>query len=99
MFWAAALFALLRPQIVPYHLRPRRRAHLVAQTGQFTAGDVLEEPCNVVLTHTNCDFDSLASAVALAKLWSVQRPELPTHVVLPRDANPLVARFLAYQTM
>ena len=96
MFWAAALFALLRPQIVPYHLRPRRRAHLVAQTGQFTAGDVLEEPCNVVLTHTNCDFDSLASAVALAKLWSVQRPELPTHVVLPRGANPLVARFLAY---
>ena len=97
MFWAAALFALLRPQIVPHYLRPpRRRAHLVAQTGQFTAGDVLEEPCNVVLTHTNCDFDSLASAVALAKLWSVQRPELPTHVVLPRGANPLVARFLAY---
>ena len=43
MFWAAALFALLRPQIVPHYLRPpRRRAHLVAQTGQFTAGDVLE---------------------------------------------------------
>ena len=96
MLWAA-LLALIRPQIIHYNLDPpRRRAHLVAQTGQFTAGDVLEEPCNVVLTHTNCDFDSLASAVALAKLWSVQRPELPTHVVLPRGANPLVARFLAY---
>lgn len=56
----------------------------------------LAEPCNVVLTHANADFDSLASAVALAKLWSIQRPELPTHVVLPRGANPLATRFVAY---
>eukprot|EP00962_Isochrysis_galbana_P014204 scaffold4053_cov97-Isochrysis_galbana.AAC.2 len=55
-----------------------------------------DEPCNVVLTHTNTDFDSLAGAVALAKLWSFERPELPTHVVLPRGVNPLVARFIAY---
>ena len=54
------------------------------------------EPCNVVLTHTNADFDSLAGAVALAKLWSVTRPELPSHVVMPRGVNPLVNRFLAY---
>ncbi len=27
---------------------------------------------NVVLTHAICDFDSLASAVGLAKLWSHQ---------------------------
>ena len=56
----------------------------------------LTEPCNVVLTHTNADFDSLAAAVALAKLWQVQLPERPTHVVLPRGANPLASRFLAY---
>ncbi|KAL1507572.1 hypothetical protein AB1Y20_007192 [Prymnesium parvum] len=56
----------------------------------------LREPCNVVLTHTNADFDSLAAAVALAKLWRLQRPSMPTHVVLPRGANPLAARFLAY---
>ena len=54
------------------------------------------EPCNIVLTHSNADFDSLAAAVALAKLWTVQRPEVPTHVVLPRGANPLASRFLAY---
>eukprot|EP00325_Prymnesiales_sp_UTEX-LB-985_P022653 CAMPEP_0174736246 /NCGR_PEP_ID=MMETSP1094-20130205/66348_1 /TAXON_ID=156173 /ORGANISM="Chrysochromulina brevifilum, Strain UTEX LB 985" /LENGTH=191 /DNA_ID=CAMNT_0015939319 /DNA_START=31 /DNA_END=603 /DNA_ORIENTATION=- len=57
---------------------------------------LLKEDCNVVLTHTNADFDSLAGAVALAKLWSIERPGLPTHVVTPRGVNPLVARFLAY---
>ena len=56
----------------------------------------LLEPCNIVLTHTNADFDSLAGAVALAKLWSKERPEHPTHVVMPRGVNPLVSRFLAY---
>jgi len=50
----------------------------------------------VVLTHTNADFDSLAGAVALARLWSVERPDHPTHVVMPRGVNPLVKRFLAY---
>ena len=34
--------------------------------------------------------------MALAKLWSIERPELPTHVVMPRGVNPLVSRFLAY---
>jgi hypothetical protein len=58
-------------------------------------GVVINERCNVALTHTNADFDSLAGAVALAKLWSIERPELPTHVVMPRGVNPLVARFLA----
>ena len=56
----------------------------------------LQEPCNVVLTHTNADFDSLASAVAVAKVWNVEHPEHPTHVVMPRGSNPLVSRFLAY---
>lgn len=55
-----------------------------------------DERCNVVLSHVNADFDSLAGAVALAKLWSIERPELPTHVVTPRGVNPLVSRFLAY---
>tara|TARA_B100000795_G_C22621959_1_gene369207 strand:+ start:76 stop:723 length:648 start_codon:yes stop_codon:yes gene_type:complete len=37
-----------------------------------------------------------AGACALAKLWSIERPGLPTHVVMPRGVNPLVSRFLAY---
>jgi nanoRNase/pAp phosphatase (c-di-AMP/oligoRNAs hydrolase) len=63
---------------------------------------------NVVLTHCTADFDSLASAVGLAKLWSSQNgredsdksdfdssSHLPTFVVLPRGAHPSVQRFLA----
>lgn len=30
---------------------------------------------NVVLTHAMADFDSLAAAVGLAKLWQDERPE------------------------
>lgn len=30
---------------------------------------------NVVLTHTMADFDSLAAAVGLAKLWQDERPD------------------------
>jgi len=65
------------------------------------------EPCNVVFTHTNADFDSLAAAVALSLLWSSSKGndgddtdhrlnDLPTHVVLPRGTNPIVQRFLAF---
>ncbi|KAJ8612443.1 hypothetical protein CTAYLR_006574 [Chrysophaeum taylorii] len=63
-----------------------------------TIEESLAEPCNVVLTTTNADFDSLAAACALAELWSQREPfsAVPTHVVLPRGALPSVARFLAY---
>lgn len=30
---------------------------------------------NVVLTHTTADFDTLAAAVGLAKLWQDERPD------------------------
>mmetsp|Transcript_26723 Transcript_26723/g.39580 ORF Transcript_26723/g.39580 Transcript_26723/m.39580 type:complete len:891 (-) Transcript_26723:321-2993(-) len=65
---------------------------------------------NVVLTHCTADFDTLASAVGLAKLWSNDHPAheqkkestefqssklLPTFVVLPRGAHPAVQKFLA----
>jgi len=65
---------------------------------------------NVVLTHCTADFDSLASAVGLAKLWTTSLPRsnddeesdfdssssgYPTFVVLPRGAHPAVQRFLA----
>lgn len=63
---------------------------------------------NVVLTHCTADFDTLASAVGLAKLWSTSSTEkssessafesssgLPTFVVLPRGAHPSVQRFLS----
>jgi tRNA nucleotidyltransferase (CCA-adding enzyme) len=63
----------------------------------FMAYEVSQaEVCNVVLTHTNADFDSLAGAVALAKLWKVTRPGRPTYVVTPRGVNPLVERFLMF---
>jgi len=62
---------------------------------------------NVVLTHCTADFDSLASAVGLAKLWANpsengaddssydSSSSVPTFVVLPRGAHPGVQRFLA----
>jgi tRNA nucleotidyltransferase (CCA-adding enzyme) len=56
----------------------------------------IEEPCNVVFTHTNADFDTLAAAVALSLLWTKEKPEHPTHVVLPRGVHPVVQRFLAF---
>ena len=58
---------------------------------------------NVVLTHCTADFDSLASAVGLAKLWSKNsdsnnefdsQSHVPTFVVLPRGAHPAVQKFL-----
>ena len=81
-------------------IRPSVKEHpakVVPQTG-----------FNVVLTHCTADFDSLASAVGLAKLWSAQTErevvdkgeydsasDFPTFVVLPRGAHPSVQRFLA----
>mmetsp|Transcript_21287 Transcript_21287/g.27511 ORF Transcript_21287/g.27511 Transcript_21287/m.27511 type:complete len:649 (-) Transcript_21287:192-2138(-) len=64
---------------------------------------VLEEPplenlslsYNVVLTHTTADFDSLASAVGLAKLWRKEDPWTDCFVVLPRGSHPGVAEFLS----
>lgn len=64
---------------------------------------------NVVLTHCTADFDTLASAVGLAKLWSNDHPaskagessefestkNFPTFVVLPRGAHPAVHKFLS----
>jgi tRNA nucleotidyltransferase (CCA-adding enzyme) len=69
-----------------------------------------ENGFNVVLTHCTADFDSLASAVGLAKLWSNEQPSTvshnsdsnssssiiyPTFVVLPRGCHPSVQKFLA----
>ncbi|KAL7518373.1 hypothetical protein ACHAWX_003207 [Stephanocyclus meneghinianus] len=68
-------------------------------------------PYNVVCTHITADFDTLASAIGLAKLWSlgiyddqnetmneehsIVHGPLPTYVVLPRGAHPDVSRFLS----
>lgn len=62
-------------------------------------------PYNVVCTHITADFDTLASAIGLAKLWSMgiytdedtqnEKTALPTYVVLPRGAHPDVSRFLS----
>jgi len=91
------------PKKPKFFKRPRiteQPAQIVPQSG-----------FNVVLTHCTADFDSLASAVGLAKLWSAQNNKLltddvdkskydsashlPTFVVLPRGAHPSVQRFLA----
>ena len=87
--------------IVPSFTAPAPSAGIrtCAAASRLRAADCrceLSEPCNVVLTHTNTDFDSLAGAVALARLWRNERPEHPTHVVMPRGVNPLVKKFLAY---
>eukprot|EP00639_Heterosigma_akashiwo_P010292 CAMPEP_0206378794 /NCGR_PEP_ID=MMETSP0294-20121207/10954_1 /ASSEMBLY_ACC=CAM_ASM_000327 /TAXON_ID=39354 /ORGANISM="Heterosigma akashiwo, Strain CCMP2393" /LENGTH=302 /DNA_ID=CAMNT_0053827507 /DNA_START=96 /DNA_END=1000 /DNA_ORIENTATION=- len=55
----------------------------------------VSDEINVVLTHITADFDSLASAVGLAKLWSLQDPFTKTYVVLPRGSHPIVETFLA----
>ena len=75
--------------------------------------DGLEVPAvvselDVVLTHTMADFDALASAVGLAKIWSAEslggesKGENASAgwtrdvcVILPRGAHPIVAEFLA----
>jgi len=77
------------------------RARVCASAKRTRAGDEVVlpgtcEPCNVVLTHTNADFDSLAGSVALAKLWNAEYDDVPTVVVMPRGANPGLKRFLAY---
>jgi len=74
-----------------------KRRHPTSSS-KSTNNAMISEPCNVVLTTTNCDFDSLAAACALARLWSKTpgKSEVPTHVVLPRGAMPSVARFLTY---
>ena len=48
----------------------------------------------VVLTHVSADFDTLSSAVGLAKLRNHQKGENCTFVVLPRGASPGVAHFV-----
>ena len=82
---------------------PSRNKHMVLEQ---PAKVVPQTGFNVVLTHCTADFDSLASAVGLAKLWSNpstndqddsydSSSNVPTFVVLPRGAHPGVQRFLA----
>ena len=89
-----------------HHVKPaiRNRPQVKEQPAQV----VPTSGFNVILTHCTADFDSLASAVGLAKLWSTQNTRdhmdqkeydsashVPTFVVLPRGAHPSVQRFLA----
>mmetsp|Transcript_39301 Transcript_39301/g.95094 ORF Transcript_39301/g.95094 Transcript_39301/m.95094 type:complete len:760 (+) Transcript_39301:103-2382(+) len=84
--------------------RPRQRP----ATQEQSAKPVPDTGFNVVLTHCTADFDSLASAVGLARLWSAKwhgnttkradfdsGSHVPTYVVLPRGSHPSVQRFLA----
>ena len=88
----APLISGFVPTVVPPGLASRRR-HLVYKPlhndkmksrrhllHAATTDD--ETPYNVVLTHCTADFDSLASAVGLAKLWSTERKSVPTTLVV-----------------
>mmetsp|Transcript_5093 Transcript_5093/g.7034 ORF Transcript_5093/g.7034 Transcript_5093/m.7034 type:complete len:623 (-) Transcript_5093:202-2070(-) len=68
------------------------KAKPLISKGQST---VSTKKINVVLTHITADFDSLASAVGLAKLWSIEDPETKSYVVMPRGSHPIVQTFLA----
>ncbi|KAG5177591.1 hypothetical protein JKP88DRAFT_265039 [Tribonema minus] len=71
-----------------------------SRTAQPDAMEVPDYPVgvdklNVVLTHTTADFDSLAAAVGLARVWQSEQPHIPCYVCLPRGSHPNVAHFLA----
>ena len=57
-----------------------------------TASDL--PPLGVVLTHVSADFDTLSSAVGLAKLRNHRLGANCTFVVLPRGASPGVAHYV-----
>ena len=57
-----------------------------------TASDM--PPLGVVLTHVSADFDTLSSAVGLAKLRNHRLGANCTFVVLPRGASPGVAHYV-----
>lgn len=91
----------------PKHSQKRRRGKPKEPVQEQPAQIVPASGFNVVLTHCTADFDSLASAVGLAKLWSKNQNDddvdsekfdsqshVPTFVVLPRGAHPGVQRFL-----
>jgi hypothetical protein len=72
--------------------RPHIKVPVIEQPAQIVPASGF----NVVLTHCTADFDSLASAVGLAKLWSKNsdssnefdsQSHVPTFVVLP--AGPI----------
>ena len=65
-------------------------------TGPSRKDDPLNgRPLGVVLTHVQADFDTLSSAVGLAKLRNARLGAPCTFVVLPRGASPGVSHYLA----
>jgi nanoRNase/pAp phosphatase (c-di-AMP/oligoRNAs hydrolase) len=95
-------------QITDKQQTPNVRANKPKITEQPAKVVPLTGGFNVVLTHATADFDSLASAVGLAKLWSAEAAsanatnaafdsasQFPTFVVLPRGAHPGVQKFLS----
>ena len=68
-----------------------RDAHASHDESDESAGP----PLGVVLTHVSADFDTLSSAVGLAKLRDHRLGAQCTCVVLPRGASPGVSHYLA----
>ena len=62
--------------------------------GSPAALDGKKYPLGVVLTHVSADFDTLSSAVGLAKLRNHRLGAICTFVVLPRGASPGVAHYV-----
>lgn len=51
------------------------------------------QPYNVVLTHLSADFDSLAAAVGVAKLWNMDDPEVRARARLLGGCGAFVVSF------
>jgi tRNA nucleotidyltransferase (CCA-adding enzyme) len=73
----------------------KEKGKSAAQAAEAAVESVLSpEPYNACLCHSTADFDSLAGAVALTKLWGLEEPDVPSFCVLT-TAHPSVEAFLA----
>lgn len=67
------------------HTKQRRKSHTKRAITDHPAIPVPETGFNVILTHCTADFDSLASAVGLAKLWSLEHDHQHHEAVPPQS--------------
>ena len=105
MLWRALLCATwLLPGARSFLGGARQARGIRPLLGVKAPDDSAREPViiDVVFTHTMADFDSLASAAGLAKLWAHEEVQekgrsnkVKQVVVLPRGSHPNVQSFLS----
>lgn len=86
----ARVYVCVAPLAV-IRLPHQARAGRLGQT-LFSRG----QPYNVVLTHVVADFDSLAAAVGVAKLWNLQDPSVRDIFLLSKEYTPFLFRYTAF---